>query len=74
MQIILKGSPCVVPPAPMNQESRLLDEGGIYPLSFTRQESEIVTSAKQRPYLFGSVKMPSDWLCASSTRGLAPKE
>ena len=48
----------LVPAASMNQESRPLDEGGYTPSVLHRQDSEIVTSAKQRPSLLDSVKMP----------------
>ena len=50
MQIILKMSTCVAPPAPMNKKAGSLK-------ALHRQDSETVTSAKQRPYLLGSVKM-----------------
>ena len=49
--MISKRPPCVVPPAPMNQGSRLLGQGGIHPFGFTQEDREILTSAKQRPYL-----------------------
>ena len=52
MQIILKRSLCIVPPAPMNQESW---QGEYTPSILHRQDSEIVISTKHGPYLLGSL-------------------
>ena len=41
----------------MDQESQLLDEGGIYPTVLHRQDRETATSTKQWPYLHGSVQI-----------------
>ena len=55
-----RNAPCVAPPSPVNQESRLLDDRGFTPSVLHRQDSEIAECAKPRLYRLGSVKMPID--------------
>ena len=51
-------SPCAAPPSLVNQESRLCDDRGFFPIH--RQDSEIAGRAKPRPNWLGRVNMPID--------------